>query len=400
MPAEARTQDFLDEVMRFQDFERTTDHRIVDGIPYFVNQFWTSAQRQSHPLHEISYRACFKAQLPQFLIARLSDPGDLVFDPFMGRGTTPLQAAIMGRRPSGNDVNPLSSMLLRPRLRGVDIHAVAEVLAGIDWTAGEIEWDDLLAFYHPDTLRGLYSLRNWLSQVLSNEEIIDPVADWIRMVALNRLSGHSPGFLSGRSLPPNQAVSIKAQCRINERLGISPPKRDIPGILLKKSRSLLRMEGPELDGDIGLHVGPATSVPGMADASVALIVTSPPFLDVVDYARDNWLRCWFAGIDPNALGISMLRTETGWRSMIRDALVEQARILRPGGHLALEVGEVRKGRVDLERIVWEAAEGLPLERIGVLVNEQSFTKTANCWGIANNKGGTNSNRIVLMRRKS
>ncbi len=59
-----------------------------NGLRYFVNEFWTSGQRQAHSLHEISYRACFKPQLPEFFIARLTDPGDTVYDPFSGRGTT------------------------------------------------------------------------------------------------------------------------------------------------------------------------------------------------------------------------------------------------------------------------------------------------------------------------
>ena len=41
--------------------------------------------------------------------------------------------------------------------------------------------------------------------------------DWIRMVALNRLTGHSAGFFSVYTLPPNQAVSVKSQRKINER---------------------------------------------------------------------------------------------------------------------------------------------------------------------------------------
>jgi hypothetical protein len=45
------------------------------------------------------------------------------------------------------------------------------------------------------------------------------------------------------------------------------------------------------------------------------------------------------------------------------------------------VGEVRNGQVLLEKLVWQAAEGLPFERLAVLVNQQSFTKTSNCWGI-------------------
>jgi len=84
--------------------------------------------------------------------------------------------------------------------------------------------------------------------------------------------------------------------------------------------------------------------------------------------------------------------------MVREVLQEQARILRPGGHVAFEVGEVRGGKVLLEKLVWLAAEGLPFERQAVLINQQDFTKTANCWGVGNNTAGTNTNRIVLLRR--
>jgi hypothetical protein len=62
------------------------------------------------------------------------------------------------------------------------------------------------------------------------------------------------------------------------------------------------------------------------------------------------------------------------------------------------VGEVRNGKVLLEKLVWRAAEGLPFERLGVMVNDQEFTKTANCWGVDNGSKGTNTNRIVLLQR--
>jgi hypothetical protein len=75
-----------------------------------------------------------------------------------------------------------------------------------------------------------------------------------------------------------------------------------------------------------------------------------------------------------------------------------ARVVRPGGHIAFEVGEVRGGRVLLERLVWEAAAGLPLQRLAVMVNMQEFSKTANLWGVSNGTKGTNTNRIVVMRR--
>lgn len=218
------------------------------------------------------------------------------------------------------------------------------------------------------------------------------------MVAINRLTGHSNGFFSVYSLPPNQAVSISSQLKINEKRNQTPVVRDITALILKKSRSLLRDHPPSPISDFDLLCGQAEYLPTIADASVALTVTSPPFLDVVQYADDNWLRCWFAGIEAEAISISMHKSELAWRNMVRSVLIEQARVLKSKGLVAFEVGEVRNGKVLLERLVWEAAEGLPFKRLGVMINQQEFTKTANCWGVGNNNKGTNTNRIVLLQR--
>jgi len=397
----ARTADlFVEDVLEFRDFGTHTVVEKQDDIPYYINEFWAAGQRQAHSIHEVSYRACFKAQLPEFFINRLTKPGDVVFDPFMGRGTTPVQAALMGRQAFGNDVNPLSVLLARPRLRPISTQEVIAALRTVDWSKGKIEREDLFAFYHPATLQKLEALKFWIAErapLGSNE--VDPVADWIRMIAINRLSGHSPGFFSGRSMPPNQAVSVKAQMKINKKLGVEPPERDVEKVIIKKTKTLLR------DGCIpsqvrsSLHAGAAWDGHGIEDASIDLVVTSPPFLDIVQYAADNWLRCWFAGINPDSVAIDMHKSEEAWTNMVRRVLTEHVRVLRPGGYIAFEVGEVRNGKVLLEKLVWRAAESLPFDRLGVMINDQEFTKTANCWGVANGSKGTNTNRIVLLQRR-
>jgi hypothetical protein len=393
---------FADLIRDFRDFGTVTEERVEGAIPYLVNEFWTAGQRQAHSIHEVSYRACFKPQLPEFLIERLTSPGDGVYDPFMGRGTTLVQAALMGRRPLGNDVNPLSVLLTRPRLGPPNLGEVARRLDEIPWDDARLdaepEDDELLAFFSPRTLRHIFILRDWLIARAPIGGTPDPVDDWIRMVAINRLTGHSPGFFSVYTLPPNQAVSAEAQRKINEKRGQIPPDRDVKRLILRKSASLLS-DGPVAPHpEPQLNTGPAHFTPAIASGSAKLVVTSPPFLDVVQYAQDNWLRCWFAGIDLADVAIPQHRNEASWQNMVRDTLGELARILTPGGHVAFEVGEVRNGKLFLERLVWEAAEGLPFERLFVMVNRQEFTKTANCWGVSNNAKGTNSNRIVILRR--
>jgi hypothetical protein len=397
-PVSERSLGFADMLRAFSFDGAPTLEFEEAGLRYFVNAFWTAGQRRGHSIHEISYRACFKSQLPAFFIQRLTDLDDRVFDPFSGRGTTAVQAALMGRAPAANDVNPLSAMLCAPRLDPPPMEAIRARLAEIDLSKADRDPTeaDLLAFYHPDTLRQISALRAGL---LERGDALDPVDAWIRMVAINRLTGHSPGFFSVYTMPPNQAVSAGSQRKINEARGQVPIPKNVPAIILKKSLSLLADGLPPLHPPAILLTGAAERTPGLADGAVDLIVTSPPFLDVVDYEGDNWLRCWFAGIDPADVRIDKHRDIAGWEGFVRRAFQEFARVVRPGGFVAFEVGEVRGGKVLLERHVAAAIEGLPFDLLGVMVNQQTFTKTANCWGVNNNRGGTNTNRIVMAVRR-
>jgi len=394
---ESHSDTFLNQLADFTYVGEPTIVEDREGVPFYINEFWTAKQRQASALHEISYRACFKGQLPEFFIERLTRPGDSVYDPFMGRGTTPLQAALMSRIAVGNDINPLSTMLVRPRITPPSLDDICQRLAVIPKKVDGVANDDLLVFYHPDTLQEICALRQYLIE-RDADGTLDAVDDWIRMVAINRLTGHSSGFFSVYSLPPNQAVTAARQKVINERRKQVPPKRDVQAIILKKSKSLLKDGRPPQSAEGMFIAGPADTTPQIEDGAIDLVVTSPPFLDVVQYASDNWLRCWFAGIDTDQVEISMHRKPEDWTAFVHDVFLELGRVVRPGGHVAFEVGEVRNGKVQLENCVVEALVDTPFEVLGVLINQQDFTKTANCWGVSNNAKGTNTNRIVVAQR--
>jgi hypothetical protein len=227
------------------------------------------------------------------------------------------------------------------------------------------------------------------------------------MVATNRLTGHSPGFFSVYTLPPNQAVSPEDQLRINARLKQEPEYRDIRALILKKTMQLQgRLSGAErwrlrkAAAEALLLSKDARGTREIPTDSVQLTVTSPPFLDVVQYARDNWLRCWFNGFDAGSIGarITMAREVEHWADEMAGVFGELYRVTRRGGWVAFEVGEVRRGAVKLEEIVAPLGIDAGFECTAILINAQRFTKTANIWGVANNKLGTNSNRIVLFRK--
>jgi hypothetical protein len=410
-PVPLKTPSFEDELAKFNAFgtetrltQRAWHPGSMEQMPVFENEFWTAKQRDCHSLHEISYRACFKPQLPNFFIQRFTRPGDVVYDPFMGRGTTLLEAALHGRIPFGCDVNPLSKSLLGPRLHPPTLDEVQKRLHSIDLGQAS-EWrEDILVFYHPNTLRQIISLKEYLLRREASGEL-DHVDDWIRCVAINRLTGHSNGFFSVYTLPPNQAVSIKSQIRINAKRNQTPEERDVKAIILKKSRSLLkdlketdRLQLIRLSKKALLLSQLSASTPQIPAQSVSLVVTSPPFLDIVDYHGDNWLRCWFCGIDARKVQITKLKKPEAWSEAMTEVFRELHRVLKPGGHVAFEVGEVRLGKVKLEDSVIPCGIEAGLDPELVLINTQEFTKTANCWGVDNNSLGTNSNRIVLFKK--
>jgi hypothetical protein len=375
------------------------------SIPCFVNEFWTSRQRQANSLHEISYRACFKPQLPRFFIKLLTCLGERVYDPFSGRGTTAIEAGILDRNVVANDINPISRILCEPRFYVPDLQLLKKRLDTICFKAKKAEID-LSMFYHEKTEAEIISLKEYLDyRQKSGEE--DNLDRWIRMVATNRLTGHSAGFFSVYTLPPNQAVSPESQKKINEKRKQKPEYRDVKKIILKKSYSLagdlnkaiiMRLKKA---GDNALFLTKnAANTPEIESESVKLTVTSPPFLDIVQYSSDNWLRCWFNSINVEEVGktITMAKTVEKWSSAMQAVFNEIYRVTENGGYVAFEVGEIQNGKLKLEEHVIPLGINSGFEAVCVIINEQLFTKTANIWGVDNNEKGTNSNRIVVFKK--
>ena len=96
-----------------------------------------------------------------------------------------------------------------------------------------------------------------------------------------------------------------------------------------------------------------------------------------------------------------------WTEFITDVLSEMLRAVKPKGHAVIEVGEVesRGKTIFLDEIVAAASQKVshPTKRFiveEVLINQQDFTKLANCFKVDNNRKGTNTNRLVVLKAVS
>ncbi|MCS7013159.1 MAG: DNA methyltransferase [Chloroherpetonaceae bacterium] len=370
-------------------------------VLYVEGEFWTSKQRQTFPLHYIlSYRASFKAELPDFFIRQFSKQGEIVLDPFGGRGTTALQANLCRRIAFHNDINPISEKITYAKTHPVSLADIERRLRTFDLSCPVTldEHLDLLVFYHPDTLKELLNLRREIQQHY------DDVNRFIELIAVSRLHGHSDGFFSVYSFP-QIAVSPDAQRKINEKRRQTPPYREVKSRILRKAELSLqgaaRFQERFPESLLNrIHTGDSRQMPWIESETVDLVVTSPPFLDKVDYLKDNWLKAWFYGIEASAFKESLVQTRNleEWKVFIRDTLRELYRVVKPNGVVVVEVGEVvYKQRVlNLDEIVAELGEDVGFSIYAVLVNKQRFTKLANCFGVSNNEKGTNTNRCVVL----
>ena len=211
----------------------------------------------------------------------------------MGRGTTSLEAALLGRVPLRQRHQPLSVVLTRPRLRPPSLEEVAQRLAANRFRRGRRIPRGPAGLLPPGNAPRDRVAQEVSARARGPPSALDAVDDWICLLALNRLTGHSPGFFSVYTLPPNQAVSVKSQRKINAKRNQTPPPRDVPTLILKKtaqSAARLRRRHARKSWP-ALRARSRPADPARRDArrrfppnSVSLVVTSPPFLDVVDYA--------------------------------------------------------------------------------------------------------------------
>jgi len=373
-------------------------------IKRYTNEYWTSKQRQANSLHEISYRACYKPQLPNFFITQLTKKGDLVYDPFLGRGTTIIEASLNGRNAVGNDINPLSKILCSPRLNPPKLNEVVLFFEDFLFKDDQTPDIDLSMFFHKKTMNEILSLRNYFIESEKKRELTN-VESWIRMVLTNRLTGHSKGFLSVYTLPPNQAVSQDSQKKINIKRNQTPEYRSVKDSIINKSRSLLKDVDDnkrKVLSEISFKIlnTDARYNNDIESNSVDLTVTSPPFLDVINYAKDNWLRCWLNGFDVDQIEreITICKKVEDWCIVMKDVLKNLYRVTKPGGYLAFEVGDVKNGKIRLDEFIVPLGLESGFSCMGILINSQTFTKTSSIWGIKNNTKGTNTNRIVIFKK--
>jgi hypothetical protein len=319
---------------------------VQDGLSHCTIEPWRRNRHvRGDAIHSIMSRVGgFPASLVRYLIAAYSSPGELIADPFCGKGTTLYEAALLRREAVGGDVAPDAVLVSRAKCSNVRLEQAVgyiEKLKYHDVSVRDIR-EDIRTFFHPTTLRQLLSVRN---QVLKDTDRRDTrdVATFVCALILGILHGHSRLSLS---LPCNQcfAMSPNYVRGYVTKHGLERPKRDVKKCLVERAlefyprpilqRTVKVYEGSALD--VGRHVA-------KHKGNVSLLLTSPPYLNRQTYVKDSWLRLWFLNRDSKEIATSSI--ETGsirvFVEFLKKAIPACISVVRSNGRLVLVCGEAK-----------------------------------------------------------
>jgi hypothetical protein len=109
------------------------------------------------------------------------------------------------------------------------------------------------------------------------------------------------------------------------------------------------------------------------------------------------MRNWFASVDEASLRSDFIyeRSTDGWALRMRSVFSELFRVVKPGGRLVMEVGEVKKSSIRLDETLLPLGADAGFSPEGILVHAQAFTKTSHIWGVRNGGAGTNTHRMAV-----
>jgi site-specific DNA-methyltransferase (adenine-specific) len=361
-----------------------------------------STYSRENNLHTVcSYMAMFPPPLPNYFIQKYSSPGEVILDPFSGRGTTVLEACKLNRFGIGNDLNPLAFLLTKAK---TNVPEKKRVVARIHSLEKKFTSDINLSTVDGE-IRMLFSDLT-LSQIVFLKKQLNwktsSVDAFISSLLLGIMHGGSEGYLS-LSMPNTFSMSPNYIRKFVAEHHLEKPERNVFELLLRKlERSY---EKPPLKGKA--YNQDARNMSRLKDKSVDLIVTSPPYTRVIRYGAFNWIRLWFLDKGPKQIDRKLFFTESvpKYISFMMDVFKEFNRVLKDKGIAVVVIGDVKhRGKESFDNLAHivldKCAEpaGFTLKEAVMQDSISSESKVSKIWGKTRGRA-TECDRVLVLQKQ-
>ncbi|WP_127023567.1 DNA methyltransferase [Flagellimonas beolgyonensis] len=370
-------------------------------------------KRSSDPLHSLcSYLGSFPPSLANYFIKYFTDEGDLVYDPFSGRGTTLLEARILNRKSVASDLNPIALALSHAKSVKADIKEILRLIDELEENydyplflpEAKAQADEIHLIFHPRTLAELCYLKLVLKEPKTDEEKILVGTILGIMHGGERKDGTS-GYLS-ISMPNTFSMSPEYVRRFVQTNQLNREYRNTFQLLREKIiRTFDKHSFPKNSSLVyrsDAKVVSKTDEFKKLKNKVDLILTSPPYLGIINYARQNWIRSWFLDANPelisNELDDDLNLFE--WIKFSKDTVSQFKNLLKPDGVAVFVIGDVAKSKNSVIPLAREFAimikENQLFKNVWIFSDYiQGVDKTTRIWGETKGKA-TATDRIVIL----
>ncbi len=382
-------------------------------IEQFVTPWAKESARSYDSWHSMcSYLGSFPAPLASYFIKHFSNTGDVVLDPFSGRGTTLLEARILNRKSVATDLNPIALALSEAKNTNFTKEEIFERIEQLEKIYDPALYlpealaqpDEIHLIFHPRTLAQLcYLKRKFLKSKL-------PVDKYLIGCVLGVMHGGerkdgTSGYLS-ISMPNTFSMSPDYVRRFVQTKQLNREFRDVFKIIKDKTERLFDKHTPLKQTGIVLKADAKTLSQNDELKSylgkVNLIVTSPPYLGIVNYAKQNWIRSWLLNKDTlevsNELDDDLNLNE--WVTFSTKVIKELKKLMKKDGVAVFVIGDVAKTKtsvVPLAREFCSMVKEAQLFKNVWCINDviDVADKTTRIWG--ESKGSATAiDRIVIL----
>lgn len=297
-------------------------------------------QEHLHSLHP--YPARFIPQIPRKAILEYSRPGDIVLDPFCGGGTTLLEASLLGRKSIGVDSNPVACLVSKAKIS----------------TYHQEDIDLLSAFCKklPVNIEKDVSVKKIdIPEYKERDYWFDPIASkdlgYIRW-KIKTL----PKSVQSIALAVLSSIVVRVSYQDSDTRYARIDKKYLAGSALKWYKQKLFQAIDGIEDIIKLprtesvvHMADSRNIEVVADDSVTLIVTSPPYLNTYDYHKYHRHRIhWIDGDAALTRDREIGKHDTFTKRFaipdpyfvdMEKCFIEWARVLKTNGKILIVVGD-------------------------------------------------------------
>ncbi|MCK1754138.1 site-specific DNA-methyltransferase [Bradyrhizobium sp. 137] len=258
-----------------------------------------STSRSQSAFSSLHWHPCrYPSQIPAVLIGALSDPGEVVLDPFLGSGTTAVEAQRLDRLCVGIELNPVSALMARAKTLSRDSGQIRKLVDRIRVLVRQTARRETVPktvqsekWYTPRTLNDLRKLRGGIAELRGDGRILAEAAFSAILLPVCRETRHW-GYVCDNTAPKDNNERDVIELYEKTLIGFAEAyeARDAYRTVSYR-RELPVPEVRVLEGDAA-DVLKSKSVEG-----AQLIVTSPPYFGVADYVKAQRLTLEWQGLE-------------------------------------------------------------------------------------------------------